>query len=245
MILEQAVIKYEAGDLDSALNLTKQFLDQNEHDGRGWELLGLIQFRSHEFSRSVSALEQASLYIPLRIKSRAYLALGYGEIGKRELSRDLLVDIINDPAISVALLIEIAAGLDSIGRPDLSVDACRKATERDPDNAQAYYSLSYYVARAGLTTAITESLARRAISLDPLNARYRVGLAGLLMSQNRHQEAYELVKGLEDDQLSEIHCKQCLGRIRDLYQQAGDYDRMIFCREKILELETHEMRGGC
>ncbi|MEW4489930.1 tetratricopeptide repeat protein [Thalassoglobus sp. JC818] len=245
MILEQAVIKYEAGDFDSARKLTKQFLHQNEHDGRGWELLGLIQYRSRQFPSSVSALEQASLYIPLRIKSRTYLALGYGEIGKHELSRDLLIDLIADPAISVALLIETATGLDSIGRPDLAVDACRKATERDPDNAQAYYSLSYYVARAGLTTAITESLARHAISLDPTNARYRVGLAGLLMSQDRHPEAYELVKSFDDEQLSGIHCKQCLGRMRDLYQQAGDHDRMILCREKIMELETHEMQGGC
>ncbi|MEW4486516.1 hypothetical protein AB1L42_00460 [Thalassoglobus sp. JC818] len=244
-LFEDALKAYEAGEFENSLLLIKEFLRRKKEDGRGWELLGLIQYSRGRIAVSVSAIERATLYVPLRSVTRVCLALGYARVGQEELGRDLLVDLVNEPVLTTELLLQVAAGLDSLGEPGFALQAARTATEKDPDHAQAFYDLGYYVGRCGYPSSVIEALARHAISLEPERACYRIGLAKLLVGQQREDAAYELVRDLSIEQIKQVNCHKCLQRIVELYQSVGDYRRVILCREKLLQLELREYLSDC
>lgn len=244
-VLSRARAAYESGDSDAALQLTRRHLRRCKDDVRGWELVGLIQFSRGRFRVSVSALERASLVAPLRPAARVCLAHGYGRLGRAELSRDLLVALIPDKSLPLPLLLQVASGLDAVDHPHLAMHACREAARRDPAHAQAYYDQGYYAARCGLPANVTESLARKAISLDSSRVCFRVGLAGLLIKQDRQRDALVLIKDFTNSQIDEICCACCLRKVVQLYQQAGDHRRAVLCHQRIIALELHTGLPDC
>ncbi|WP_231741051.1 hypothetical protein [Thalassoglobus neptunius] len=183
--------------------------------------------------------------MPLRSVSRVCLALGYVGVGQERLGRDLLVDLVDEPALTTDLLLQVAAGLDSLGEPGAALQAARAATEQDPDHAQAFYDLGYYVGRCGYPTSVTEALARHAISLDPERVCFRIGLAKLFVGHQREDEAYELIQDLSNVQIRQVDCQNCLQRIVELCENVGDYRRVILCRERLLQLELREYLSDC
>lgn len=244
-ILSRACAAYESGDSDAALQMTRRHLRCCKNDVRGWELVGLIQFGRGRYRISVSALERASLLAPLGPAGRVCLAHGYARIGRTNLSRDLLVNLIPDESLSIPLLLQVGSGLDAIDSRHLAMRACREAVRRDPGDAQAYYDQGYYAARCGLPNSVTESLARKAISLDPGRVCFRVGLAGLLIRQKRTAEAHELVATFSNEQIDEICCACCLPRIATLYQQCGNHRRAILCYQKLALLAPGTGASNC
>lgn len=236
---------YQRGDLDVAIRMAKDCLRRNRYDGRAWELLGLIQYSRGRIKIAVSALERASLIVPLRPAARVCLGHGYGRIGRINLSRDLLLELIDDETMPVPLLLQVASGLDAISQPNLAMNACRAAIRRDPDLAQPYYDLGYYAARCGLPVRVTDSLARKAISLAPENVCFRVGLASLLVKQDRCREAYRLVESFSNEQIERIPCACCLRRIVDLYESARDYRRVVVAQQQLLHLELQNTSTEC
>ena len=229
---------YEQGNIESALQITKKHLRFNNSDARGWELIGLIQYSRGRFRVSVSALERAALFAPWRPAARVCLAHGYAKVGRVLLSRDLLSDMIDDESITVPLLLQVAVGLDAVNEPCLAMNACRAAIEREPEFAQPYYDMGYYAAICGYPAHMSESLARKAISLDPDNARYRVGLSSLLVKQDCYREAYGFVSCLSLNQLAEIRCPCCLRRLIGLYEDFGDQERAEFTQQQLMEVES-------
>jgi len=243
--LEAARSAYEAGDVETALNLVKRRLRLDKEDGRGWEMIGLIQYSRRRFAIAVSALERASLLVPLCPAARVCLAHGYAKIDHEDLSRDLLAELIDDQSLSVPLLLQVATGLDSIDSPGMAMLTCRVAAERDPDHPQTFYDMGYYAARSGHHPNITEALARKAITLDPENVCYRVGLASLLVKQGRDDEAYHFVSRFTNEQIERISCRCCLSRIVDLFEQQGDLRRVVLCRQQLLVLEARGADSDC
>ncbi|WP_166823682.1 tetratricopeptide repeat protein [Thalassoroseus pseudoceratinae] len=235
--LETAENAFENGELEVALHSAKNYLKQSPECGYGWELLGLIQGTRGRFAIAVSALERASLFVPLRPLARVCLGYGYGKIGRTELSRDLLCDLIDNSQMTIDMLLQIASALDAIDQPGDAMRACRVATERDPLNAQSYYDMGHYAARCGYPIHLIEGLARKAISLDPENVCYRIGVAGMLIKQDRHDEAYGFVSELSLEQIQEITCECCLRKVVKLYETQHDYRRVVLCQQRLLDLE--------
>lgn len=231
---------YQRGNFDLAIRMIQRCLKRNRYDGRAWELLGLVQYARQRIQVAVSALERASLLVPLLPAARVCLGHAYGRIGRVHLSRDLLLAMIDDDSMTVPLLLQVAVGLDAIGQPNLAMNACRAASRRDPDLAQPYYDLGYYAARCGLPPAMTESLARKAISLAPEQVCFRVGLASLLIKQERHREAYRLVETFSKEQIEQLRCACCLQRIVGLYETAGDHRRANTARRQLLRMERRD-----
>jgi tetratricopeptide (TPR) repeat protein len=243
--LQLARTAYESGHLEEAFELIHECLAFQPVDGRALELLGLLEYSAECFQDSVSNLEAASMYVPLRPAGRVCLAHGYGRIGKRELSRDLLVELIRDESLPITLLLQVGTGLDYIGFPNLATEACREAIGRAPECSQAYYDLGYYIGCCGGSDETIECLARKAICLDPDNVRYRVGLAGLLWKHDRMQEAYEFVSQLKKEQIESITCACCLERVVDLYEHSKDYRRAVLCRQQLIAIDIDGHRSDC
>jgi len=141
--------------------------------------------------------------------------------------------------------LQVASGLDAVDQPHLAMQACREAVHRDPTSAQPYYDQGYYAARCGLPVSVTESLARKAISLSPDQVCYRVGLAALLLKQDREPEAYELVRDFSNDQIDEVCCSSCLRKVAALYRKQGDYRRAVLCHQRIVLLDLSDADSDC
>lgn len=243
--LEAARDAFERNDVALALCFIKSHLRDQKDDGRGWELLGLIQHTRGRVAVAVSALERATMLVPLYPVSRVCLAVGYGRLGKRELSKELLTDLIQDESLTVPLLLQVAAGLDAIDQPGLAVRACREASRRDPEQSRPYYDLGYYAARCGQPAHITENLARKAISLDPDNVCYRIGLASHLMKADRIADGYQVIRHLSHQQIEQIDCRCCVERIAELFESARDDRRVVLCRQHLLKLELQGGESDC
>jgi hypothetical protein len=153
--------------------------------------------------------------------------------------------MIPDKSLALPLLLQVAAGLDAVDHPHLAMLACREAARREPDCAQSYYDQGYYAARVGLPASTTESLARKAIALAPDRVCFRIGLAALLVQQDREPEAYELVRGFSNDQIDAICCADCLRKVVSLYQRYADHRRAILCHQRIVSLEMSQRDAVC
>lgn len=236
---------YAAGKLDLALRFAEAALAECENDGPMWQLRGLIHRDRGEVEECIDALERASLLVPLDAVARVCLAAAYGKSGRRDLARDLFVALFGDGAMTVDLLIEVAAALDAIDQPRLAMKACRIAAERDPERSQPYYDMGYYAARCGYPVHVIEALARRAISLDPNRVNYRIGLASLLAKHGRLDEAHEIVGSITAEQLETVSCRCCLERIAAIFESAGDFARAAECRDRAAQRSCDDDASPC
>jgi len=238
--LSRAWAAFEADAVHSALLEAKRYLHCHPDDGRGWELMGLIQHQRGRFRRAVAALERATCLVPLNPASRVCLAHSYAQIGRVALSRDLFLMLAEDESLPVDLLLQVAAGLEELQDAAGAMRICREATVREPEHAQAFYDMGYYAGLCGYPPRMTESLALKAIDLDPERVCYRIGLAGLRIQMGRNQEAYDLICSLTREQVQEICCDNCLRRVMWLWDAAGDAERVAWARTRLRELGSSD-----
>jgi len=243
--LDHARSAFEHNHFDRAARIVSNALRADQHDGRAWELRGLIHHALGQYTQAVSALESASLFVVLKPAASVCLGQCYGRIGRTTLSRELLSPLITDSRMSPELLLQIATGLDAADDPRLALAAARRATERDPYLAQGYYDMGYYAARSGHPPRIVEFLARRALSLEPHHLGYRLGLVTFLLKGNRPDEAYGLVSKLTNEEIEQVRCRCCLERVVEMFEVRGDYRRAILGRQQILRLELNKVDSDC
>lgn len=229
---------YEAGEFQAARKVATVFLEWNEDDGDAHQLLGLICYAECKYTESVAELEVASLLQPVKLKSRICLAHGYAWIGLRSLAYDLLRDLANEEIVAAELALHIASGLNLVGRPDMALRSAQKVINRDDQVAQAWYDYGYYTGRCGGSDSEVELTTSKAISLDPGNSTYRVGLAGLLFQQNRMDEAIKVIQSLTDEHISAIDCLCCIEKVVALYRQADDGHRALKAVAQLKKLRS-------
>ncbi len=230
-----------ARDFRAAKALLKACVMRNREDGRAWELFGRVHYQSGNFPLAISAFERASLAITLSPSSQVSLACAYARSGRFEVATKLLSLLAEDRELSTTLLLEVAISLDLVDRPDLSIIACRNAAKQSPENAQIYYDLAYYSGRCGYPSSTTERMVRKAIRRDPSNLRYQVGLASSLFKEDRLDDAHELIRELPPSKIVSLTCACCLEILIALYRHAGDENRVIVCRQRLVELRLR----GC
>lgn len=227
---------YASGDLPEARKRADAAIGADEDDGRAWEVRGLVLRDLNEPLDAADAIEHASLLVPICLEARIALAQCYGTLRRRTLARDLYLELVKSNDLSLALLLEVAAGLNAVDEPKLAMEVCRRAGWRDPEAAQVYYDMALYAARCGYRPSVVESLAWHAIDLEPENVHYRLGLASLLTRFARVTEAHRLVQSLSPQQIAALTCRGCLERMGALFEQAGDAERGAVCRKRWREL---------
>lgn len=229
---------YAQGNLWAALEVVAQTVSQNEEDGRPWELMGLIFRNLVKPKSAVNAFERAALLVPLQPLSQICLAECYGVIGKKSLARDLYLNQAELYANSAELLLFIAAGLEGIDEPHLAMEMCREASSIAPDSGQVVYDMCFYACRCGAPISVIETLAWRAVELEPDNVHFRVGLASLLVRLGLPSKAHWAVNALSPKQISEVSCACCLERIKQLYESVSDTPRSKQCAQRLIDLQT-------
>lgn len=208
-----------------AIQFSQYALARDPDHPTALRVLGLSLLKLGRVDEGVEALEHLSLLVPIDYATRIELAIGYGQIGRTELARDLLMRCAIDGNCGAVDLLRIAEGLEFAGEPRLAMEACRRAGRRSPEEPAVYYQMSHYARRCQYPVSVSEALLRRAIDLAPENAHYRIGLATLLIQLRRRPEAVSIMQGLEPSQIRPIRCECCLKRIANLFFDAGDLPR--------------------
>lgn len=211
---------YAAGRLEEAEGVGRQLVTRNEDDAGAWQLIGLARHDRGKYLSAADALERASLLAPVMPQVRIALAHCYGKLRRRRLATELYLELMVGTPLEAELLLQVAAGLDSLDEPRLAVEACRRAAKRDPDLAQVHYDMGYYAARCGYPPHISEALTRRAIELDPDNVSFRVGLISLLVKLDRFDEASRAAAAIPPRQVASLRCECCRERILALCRQS-------------------------
>ena len=242
--LYYAKTEYLDGRFQYAVKFCQYALARDPDDFQAWILMGKALMQLDDLTGTIDALENASLIEPLDKDSQLALALAYGQAGRNELSRDLLMTAATSGHVDAEILIRVAGGLDAINEPRLAMGACRQAGQIAPENAEVHYQMSYYAARCGYPTSVTEGLIRKAIALQPNNIHYRIGLASLLIRLGRKQEAVVTVSGHIPAQIEEVKCPCCLRRFANLFFDCDDIDRAKACAAQLAEMREAESEVG-
>lgn len=242
--LHQAEVSFRCGRLRDAFVAIQSHLEDQPECGRGWELLGLIRHNWRQWEATAAALEEASIRVPLSASAECALGDCYLAVNREAWARPLYRNVVQRKSTSVSALLSAAAGLDALNEPQTAIVACRRAVTLDPEAAQPYFDLSYYLRRCGASTKTIEAAAQRAISLEPDNLKFRLGLAGYLHALERSLEAIALLAPLTGDQIRSVYCHGCLTRLIELFEAAGD-ERAECCRQQRESLDLSGEADEC
>ena len=233
--LQIAQRRYAAGAYGDASTHARLALGQDPDSAAAWRTLGLACVGARDFDDAVDALENASLRRPLDNAACIELAIAYGRLNRTSLSRDLLMSSATSGRLTVNEMLRVAGGLESLNEPMLAMQACREARKIEPNNAEVYYRMGHYVQLCGHPCSLGESLIRHAVSLEPNNIHYRIGLASLLTALGRKCEAYSVVDPMIPSKLDDVTCECCLKRLANLCFDCDDQQGARQCAERLTE----------
>jgi len=245
MLIEDAWRHYRGGRPAEALARLDEAISASPNDGRAWEMRGLLNGQLARFDDSVSDLEAASVLVPLGSASRIRLAVAYVRCGRRQLGRDLLIDEAAASPADCEASLAAASALDEIDDPYAALFTCRGIARRHPHEAEVYFRMGYFAARCGYPAHVTESLARKAIHLNPHEATYRLGLSAVLVRDGRNEEAFALVGPIGREQITAMTCTCCLHRLAALFEKFHDGARRSMCEDRIRRLDLRGAAANC
>jgi len=212
---------------------------------------GFALFKRNDFSASADALERAALIRPLSNEARITLATAYGMLGQVSLSRDLLLGLATNPSVNEVELLCIAMGFESIDQPRLAMEACRQAGKLAPESPHIHYRMAYYASKCGYPFSTVEALQRHAISLDPFNIQFRIGLAAHLLRVKRTAAALVVVRPVLPDRIEEVRCASCLKMLANLFFDNDRLAEAAVCAERLQSVlrsgtdTTQKVASGC
>lgn len=230
---------FTLGRFEEALDGVQCALVNNQNDGRLWELRGFIHSQRHQWHLARHALETATTLVPLSAAGRVYLAECYRQTGLTDLARELACEMLGDAHIGSSLFLAVAALLDRVGCTRQAVEICQNAIEADPQWAQAWYDLAFYLAKCQPDSGLIEHASRQAVRLDPTKLTFRLVYACRLASQERIEEAYELVCELDQPAINSVCCAGCLRKLQAIYEFIGDEMRAAMCSHVQLKKTSH------
>lgn len=237
--LQKAISLFNQSLHYQSLEALTQLLTENPHNGKAWELKGLIEDTLHWHKSSINSLETATTLIPISASGQYILAKNYHESGKHSLARSIFSILLQRKDIPEKLLPAISSYLGQY--PDLTylaLEACRKAVELDPDCADSWFGVAYFMGKMGYPREHVANVLRKVVAIAPENRHYRIALGNLLEQIGQNDEAYFVVKAIKNSELNEIHCTECLQKLITIFSTAKDSYRIELCFKKLDSLQS-------
>jgi tetratricopeptide (TPR) repeat protein len=210
-----------------AEKLLELLLSQHADEGELWRLCGRARYSRRNFWSSSTALEHASMLVPLSAKDQCMLADCYAKTGRSQHAANLYRLLAEDPACPAETLPTIAAGLGQLGEFRAAMETCQRASQQDPSRVEPQFGMAYYLCRLGYPPKVTIPLFRRIVDLAPHCSLYRSTLAFLLAADGNMEEAYDF---LRDVPPAEAGCSCQLRRMMAIFQAVGDSARWSQCK---------------
>jgi len=195
--------------------------------------IGEILEQQGDFETAQFALESALLLIPLSAASEVSLARCYIERDHGELAISILENVSRREGVGCDSLLKAAELFDRLDENRLAWSTARRAVQESPEDAKAWFHLSFYMGRLAIPFPHVEAAARRAIDLAPDNTEYRISLAAALSQFDRYSDAMHLVRHLIDGDLRDICCASCLRNLRSVFEMAEYWDGVVVCSDEL------------
>ncbi|WP_339731976.1 hypothetical protein [uncultured Gimesia sp.] len=243
--LDKLTQSYEKKRWDEGVCLTQSLLKQFPHDGRVWELSGLIFRELTSYKLAQGALETANTLIPLSDQAQLALADCYLHVGQRELAGEMLQFLSENAGISSTLQSEVEERLQKLSAAvDPKDDGDQSAYHGPKLTAEHHYNLAHSMGHLGYPPECVEQEILRAIELAPDCLEYRIGLAGFLSQVHRAEEGYQYVAKLSLFEISQLQCECCLERLVKVFHAGGDHCRLLACMDRVEEVKREQRKGS-
>jgi tetratricopeptide repeat protein len=126
-----------AGKLAEAVRLAERAVECHPEDGDLWQFLGQVRHRLGKLAGAQSALETASLLVPLEPPARRALADCYARTGHPSSAADLY----RDARCPTDLLPSVASGLGGLGEYGAALEVCRELIRRATRATSGWHSI--------------------------------------------------------------------------------------------------------
>lgn len=244
--LDQLTRCYEIQRWDEGLCLSQALLKQFPHDGRVWELSGMLFRELTSFRLAQNALETATTLIPLSDRAQLALADCYLHFGQRELAEEMFRFLDEKEEISSRLRSELKDRFQKLADFELQDEREVPSEDRGPQlTAEHHYNLAHSMGYLGYPPNCVEQEILRAIELAPECLEYRIGLAGFLSQLHRAEEGYQYVAGLSLREISRLECECCLERLVKVFHAGGDHRRLLACMDRVEEVKRAQRKRKC
>ena len=221
-MLQRAIDAIRAEDPKSAYEWAIKALEQDEHSGVGWYLLGISLERAGDFATSIRAYEAALKLLPDHGEvacDLGRLALRLGMKPQAEaLFRRYLERYPNDPEAANNLVCAIR----DQGRHEEAIETLRPAILKTPENPMLWNTMGTIVSDQG-DFENTKVFLREALRLQPDFAKARHNLASAMLMLGETDEALvenaaalDQVKAEDDRQMMRLARSSmllCAGRL--------------------------------
>jgi len=229
---------------NAAADLAEEALSESPDAGALHEAAGLLLHQLGDHGRTRELLESAQSLVPLRPESEVALAECHIRAGENDLATSLLENVGRRKPDAPEVLLRAAELLERLAEFRAAWCICRRVVNEFPDEARAWFDLSFYMGRLRFPFPCIEAACRRAISLDPANVTYRISLVSALSRLERQEDAHQLLRGLGAAELSQVRCAGCLTALRALYESVNDWRGVCLCNEQLL-LRSAESDSEC
>ena len=221
-MLKRAIDAIRAEDPKSAYDWAVKALDQDEHSGLGWYLLGIALERAGDFANSIRAYEAALKLLP----DHGEVACDLGRLALRlgmkpqaeDLFRRFLARYPDDPEAANNLVCAIR----DQGRHEEAIETLRPAILKMPDNPMLWNTMGTILSDQG-DFINAQVFFAEALRLDPKFPKARHNLANVLLMQGdiegalvENATAIAGVKAGDDRQMMRLARStmlHCVGRI--------------------------------
>jgi Flp pilus assembly protein TadD len=229
-MLQRAIDAIRAEDAKTAYDWAVKALEQDEHSGLGWYLLGIALERAGDFANSIRAYEAALKLLP----DHGEVACDLGRLALRlgmkpqaeDLFRRFLARYPDDPEAANNLVCAIR----DQGRHDEAIETLRPAILKMPDNPMLWNTMGTILSDQG-DFANARIFFTEALRLDPKFPKARHNLGSALLMQGdieaalvENAAAIEGVKAGDDRQMMRLarstmlHCAGRVGEGWDEYE---------------------------
>ncbi|WP_417382364.1 tetratricopeptide repeat protein [Gimesia sp.] len=237
---------YEIQRWDEGLCLSQSLLKQFPHDGRVWELSGMLFRELTSFKLAQNALETATTLIPLSDRAQLALADCYLHFGQRQLAGEMFQFLYEKEGIAPQLHSELKDRLQKLTDSEHQGEDWDQAELQRPKlTAEHHYNLAHSMGYLGYPPECVEQEILRAIELAPDCLEYRIGLAGFLSQVHRAEEGYQYVAGLSLQEISRLECECCLERLVKVFHAGGDHRRLLACMDRVEEVKRAQRNRKC
>lgn len=230
---ERLVSQVETGDPSAAERAVRDALADDPDRAPLRELLGRALFRQGKHEEAIVELEAASSFGALDCSGEAALAHSYGRTGRSELAAWVFRDLRQRAEVPNELLADGAAMLGEVGETQEAFEVCAELRRRNPECHRAAFGMAYYMNRQARPAEEILPLLEFAHAKSSDCVMYRLGLAFCLDRLGRSHAAWEILRGLELDQ---VHWPHCLSRIMEIASTVGDRAQLLACQGRLREL---------
>lgn len=224
--LAQAAEQLEQGQNARAISTLQLDDQQFDDDGRAWRIRGMAHFGLHNYEAAESALEHASLLIPLEPFAQCRLAECYLRARRHEPAAAIYEYLSTRSGLCGAVVEIVARGLIRVRKEQLAATFGLSAFTQNDDSPE----LSDAMRRLNFRNDRVLPYADRAYRLQPENLSYRVSYTRHLVAEKRHSDAVAIVSDIDIDRVRNI---PLLYQLQSLFKQLGQTESVEHCAARL------------